>query len=74
MKRRMGIKYLTIKEASLLLGVSPQTLRIWDEIGKFEAKRDSKNNYRIYRIPEIESFIKKNNFKISTNKRLIIDE
>lgn len=74
MKRRMGIKYLTIKEASLLLGISPGTLRVWDKTGEFKAKRDQKNNYRIYRIPEIEYFIKKNNIKTSTNKRLLAED
>ncbi len=74
MKRRMGIKYLTTKEAALILGVSPATLRIWDENGKFKAERDPKNNYRIYRIPEIESFMKDHNLKHQTNKRLVDED
>jgi len=74
MKRRMGIKYLTTKEAALMMGVSPGTLRTWDETGKFRAKRDAKNNYRIYRIPEIEFFIQNNNLKSPTNKRLLDED
>jgi len=73
MKRRMGIKYLTIKEAALMMGVSPSTLRTWGKTGRFKAERDPKNNYRIYRVPQIESFINKNNLKRPTNRR-IIDE
>jgi len=71
MKRRMGIKYLTAKEAAIMMGISSGTLRIWDKTGKFKAKRDPKNNYRIYKIPEIESFIKINNLKHPTNKKLL---
>jgi len=69
----MGIRYLRTKEASLLIGVSPCTLRLWDKTGKFKAKRDPKNNYRIYRISEIEVFIKRNNLKTPTNKILLDD-
>lgn len=73
MKRRMGIKYLTIKEAAEMIGISASTLRDWGKTGKFKTKRDPKNNYRIYRIPEIEAFIKRNNLKALTNK-ILLDE
>ena len=39
---------LTIAEAASLLGVSQPTLRRWDEIGKFRARRHPINNYRTY--------------------------
>lgn len=74
MKRRMGIKYLTTKEAALMMGVSPSTLRTWGETGRFKAERDPKNNYRIYKIPEIEFFIRNNNLKSPTNKRLLDED
>jgi MerR family transcriptional regulator, copper efflux regulator len=55
-------KFLTIKEAAYVLGVSPLTLRNWDKNGKFPAQRHPMNNYRVYKtdvllkiIEDIES-------------------
>lgn len=39
---------ITIKEAARLLGVSEPTLRRWDELGKFVARRHPINGYRLY--------------------------
>ena len=39
---------LTIAEAAKLLGVSQPTLRRWDDIGKFKARRHPINAYRMY--------------------------
>ena len=50
-------KYLTIKEASQLLGVTPLTLRNWDKAGKLLASRNPINNYRVYRKEEIEKLL-----------------
>lgn len=44
---------LTIAQAARLLGVSPQTLRRWDESGKFPARRHPMNSYRIYARDEV---------------------
>ncbi|MFA5879215.1 MAG: MerR family DNA-binding transcriptional regulator [Candidatus Margulisiibacteriota bacterium] len=58
------LNYLTIKEASLSLGVNPETLRRWDKAGKLKTKRHPMNNYRIYLAKEIyqlkENIIKGN--------------
>ncbi|MBI2047707.1 MAG: MerR family DNA-binding transcriptional regulator [Parcubacteria group bacterium] len=48
---------ITIKEAAQLLGVSPLTLRNWDNDGKLVAYRNPINNYRVYKISQIEKFI-----------------
>ena len=50
-------KYITIKEASDILGVSPLTLRNWDNSGKFPATRHPMNNYRVYKIEDLEKLI-----------------
>ena len=55
---------LTIKEAAAVLGVSPLTLRNWDNNGKLEASRHPINNYRVYRREVIETLMK----EIETNK------
>ena len=42
-------KYLKIKEASIFLGISPLTLRKWDENGKLKPIEINKDNkYRLY--------------------------
>jgi excisionase family DNA binding protein len=52
-------KYITIKKAAKLLHVTPLTLRNWDRAGKLKAYRHPVNNYRVYRLDQIESFLRK---------------
>ena len=47
--------YITIKQASSILGVSPLTLRNWDRNGKLKAHRHPMNNYRVYKIEDLEA-------------------
>ncbi len=49
--------YITIKNAASILGVSKMTLRNWDKSGKLTALRHPLNNYRVYRISDIERII-----------------
>lgn len=53
------MKYLTIKQASKLLHVTPLTLRNWDKKGILRPYRNPANNYRVYRIDQIESFLRR---------------
>ena len=53
----MSNQYVTIKEASGILGVSPLTLRNWDKNGKLKALRHPMNNYRVYRIEDLEKIM-----------------
>jgi DNA (cytosine-5)-methyltransferase 1 len=50
-------KYITVKEAAYILGVSPLTLRNWDKNGKFPAQRHPMNNYRVYKTDDILKII-----------------
>ena len=50
----MANLYITIKQASKILGVSPLTLRNWDKSGKMPAHRHPMNNYRVYKIEDLE--------------------
>jgi|SRR3989344_6301224 len=50
-----GKKFLTIKEAAKLIGVTELTLRNWDKTGKFVAARHPMNNYRVYTINQVEN-------------------
>ena len=51
-------KYLTINNAAKLLHVTPLTLRNWDKAGKLKAYRHPSNNYRVYRLDQIEAFLR----------------
>jgi len=53
----MANKYITIKQASAILNVSPLTLRNWDRDGKLKAYRHPMNNYRVYKIEDLERVI-----------------
>lgn len=50
-------KLITIKQAAKILGVTPLTLRNWDNSGKFAASRHPINNYRVYKLADIENLL-----------------
>lgn len=50
-------KYITIKDAAKILGVSKITLRNWDKSAKLKALRHPFNNYRVYKIEDIEKVV-----------------
>ncbi len=62
----MANLYITIKQASKILGVSAITLRNWDKNGKLKAHRHPMNNYRVYKIEDLEKVIQ----EIETNAGL----
>lgn len=49
---------LTVKEVAKLLGVTPLTVRNWDARGKLAAHRHPLNNYRVYKVADIESIMR----------------
>ena len=53
----MNERYLTLKEVSRILGVTPLTLRNWDKKGFLAAYRNPLNNYRVYRYADVADFI-----------------
>ncbi|MDZ4704087.1 MAG: DNA (cytosine-5-)-methyltransferase [Saprospiraceae bacterium] len=48
-------KYLTLSEASELIGKSKETLRRWDRAGKLSAVREPMSNYRVYEREQVET-------------------
>lgn len=50
-------KYLTVGEAAKKLDVSPETLRRWDNSGKFISTRHPINNYRVYPEDQVASLV-----------------
>ena len=59
----MPKKFLTVKEVARLLGVTPLTVRNWDAKGKLTAYRHPMNNYRLYKVEEVENLVRE--FEIS---------
>lgn len=59
----MPKKFLTVKEVAQLLGVTPLTVRNWDARGKLTAHRHPMNNYRLYKVEEVENLVQE--FEIS---------
>lgn len=51
--------YMTIGEAARFLGVTEMTLRRWDKAGKLKPYRNPANDYRLYKKPELERFLKR---------------
>ncbi len=63
----MERRYVNIKEAAKIVGVTPLTLRNWDKKGMLTSYRNPINNYRVYRMDQIELFLRK--IENSKNKR-----
>ena len=51
--------FLRISEAAGYLGVSPNTLRNWDNAGKIAAVRHPVNDYRLFKPEDLEALLKK---------------
>lgn len=65
----MSKEFLSIKEAAAAIGVSPLTLRNWDNSGKFTATRHPINNYRVYKKAEVDMLIEDMRSKQRTIKK-----
>jgi len=48
----------TVKEAAKFLGVDPELLRNWDRAGKIKTRRNPLNNYRVYKLEELQALKK----------------
>ena len=49
---------MTVREVAKLLGVTTLTVRNWDQKGKLSAYRNPVNNYRLYKIEDVEDLLK----------------
>ncbi len=66
----MPKKYLTVTEVAQILGVTPLTVRNWDKKGALVAYRNPANNYRLYKVEEVENFLKRIEHSKPHTKRL----
>lgn len=55
----MPKQYLTVNEVARIIGVSPLTVRNWDQKGRLRAYRNPINNYRLYKINDVEILLQK---------------
>ena len=51
--------YMRVAEAADYLGVSPNTLRNWVNAGKIAAIRHPVNDYRLFKLKDLEDLLKK---------------
>ena len=51
--------FVTVKEASNILDVAPNTIRAWGALGKITEYRHPANNYRLYKRNELERLLKR---------------
>lgn len=56
-------KYLSISQAAEILNVSPETLRRWDNSGKFKSSRHPINNYRVYSEEQVAELVKEMQYR-----------
>ena len=50
--------FLRISEAAEYLGVSPNTLRNWENAGKIAAHRHPVNGYRLFKREELDALLR----------------
>ena len=65
----MQDKYLSIHKVSSILGVTPQTLRIWDSNGYLVPEQRRDNGYRYYSKQQIDEFLEQ--FNTIKNKKRV---
>ncbi len=51
--------FLRVADAADYLGVSPNTLRNWENAGKINALRNPMNDHRLFRRSDLDSLLKK---------------
>ena len=50
-----GADYILVREVAVILGVAPNTVRAWSQIGKLREYRHPVNNYRLFKKSEVEA-------------------
>jgi len=55
----MPKQFLSVQEVANLFGVTPLTVRNWDKRGALIAHRNPVNNYRLYKVEDVEDLMRK---------------
>lgn len=61
-------EYLQIADAANFLGISTQTLKVWEERKKITSYRNPVNGYRLYLKKDLQQLLD----KISASKKMCI--
>ncbi len=61
--------FLTVTEAADYLGVSANTIRNWGRDGKIKEHRHPINNYRLFKIADLDRLLKKANTPSRSRKQ-----
>lgn len=69
----MPKKFLTVREVARLIGVTPLTVRNWDAKGKLAAYRNPVNNYRLYKVEDVEVLLRQIEGSKQKARKLKID-
>ena len=69
----MTKKFLTVREVAGLIGITPLTVRNWDARGKLVAYRNPMNNYRLYKVEDIEVLMRQIEQSKQKTRKLKID-
>ena len=69
----MPKKFLTVREVARLMGITPLTVRNWDTKGKLVAYRNPINNYRLYKVEDIEVLMRQIEQSKQKTRKLKID-
>jgi excisionase family DNA binding protein len=51
--------YVRVKQAAEMLGVCPNTIRVWGMAGKIPEYRHPVNNYRLFKRSDLDRLLKK---------------
>jgi len=51
--------FVRVKQAALMLGVSPNTVRAWGAGGKVPEYRHPVNNYRLYKLADLKKILRR---------------
>jgi DNA-binding transcriptional MerR regulator len=69
----MPKKFLTVNDVARLFGVTPLTVRNWDQKGKLIAYRNPVNNYRLYKVEDVEVLLRQIEQSKQKTRKLKVD-
>lgn len=70
----MPKKFLTVIEVAKIIGVTPLTVRNWDKKGQLIAYRNPVNNYRLYKVEDVELLMRRIELSKPKIRKLKIEE
>ena len=65
----MPKQFLNVKQVARILGVTPLTIRNWDKRGKLQAYRNPINNYRVYKVEDVEKLL--GDIEVSKDQKIV---